>query len=205
MAFIAVPDVAQVEMVYNWNGQKVQNVLHYYFPTGYNAALLNNLAVAVKDKWIAQLKAEMATQISLIEVKAIDLSDINGPTATISSGLPSAGTKAGTTMPNNVTCVITKRTALRGRSFRGRIYMPGLIFQQTNLNDLAAGVGATLVTKWSTFMTVTDALANDHVLGVISRYTNNAPRATGIFTLVTHMTTGGVLDSLRRRLPGRGQ
>ena len=39
---------------------------------------------------------------------------------------------------------------------------------------------------------------------VVSRYENNAPRAEGIATLVDRLSSDGVIDSQRRRLPGRG-
>lgn len=204
MEYIPVPNVAQVELVYNWKGQVCQTVLHYTTGATYTQALLNTLALEVITVWKAQMPVVMPTDLSLIQVRAIDLSSQSGPVVNQATGLPAAGTMAGTSLPNNCACVFTKRTALRGRSFRGRIYHPGLTTGQVTGNALTVGALGGILLKYNNFLDITDQLANHHLLGVISRYENKLPRDTGIFTQVLNFTSDGVVDSQRRRLPGRG-
>jgi hypothetical protein len=203
MPFIPVPDVAQVDFTYNWHGQICQNVLHYKLDGGFSAGNLISLANDAITEWGAGPKIQMTSNISLISVKCTDLSTENGPTYTTTAGLPLAGTLTAPSVPNNVAMVVTKRTAQRGRSFRGRLYHPAIASADVTANVISAGRVAAVVAAWTTMLQL-DLGATTVDMVVISRYTDNAPRVLGIWTLVDVLTADNTIDSMRSRLPGRG-
>jgi hypothetical protein len=205
MDYIEVPNTAQLELVYNWGGQQCQNVLHYLKATPWTAAQLEELAEEAADLWTVQFPGVMPTTLSLIEVVATDLSDQFGPSITHGTGLPVAGTNASPSLPNNVALVVTKRTASRGRSFRGRIYHPGLVESQVVGNTVNPSDVTAILGRWGWFQLINLPVAVDEgIMVVVSRHFEGQPRTTGVTTIVTSLTSDGTVDSQRRRLPGRG-
>jgi hypothetical protein len=114
------------------------------------------------------------------------------------------GTAGGNPQPNNVTFALARKSGLRGRSFNGRVYWPGISSGQISANNiLSAVVAAAMVAALQTLddgVTALDAIAvivswqHDHVTvteGVVSE-------------IVDWLFTDTTLDSRRRRLPGRG-
>lgn len=203
MPFIPVPQVAQVESIYSMNGQVVENVLHYQMPGPTDIIGLTALASAWLAEWNANMKAYIPTEVTLTNVRVTDLTTAVSPVVNFGTGLPTAGTQSGALLPNNVTCVFTKRTALRGRSQRGRIYWPGLGEPNVTNNAVSGALVSAIIAGLNNMRTVT-TVDGDYEMVVVSRYTGNVPRITGIFTPVTGFTSDGVVDSQRRRLPGRG-
>lgn len=205
MPFIPVPDVAQIELIMTWDTQRIENVLHYTKTGGYELDDLIVLAEAVITEWSAGPRGSMSSAVVLTEVRATDLSDVNGPAAVVTTGLPLAGLITSTpSLPNNVAIVMTKRTPQRGRSFRGRLYHPGLVEGEVTSNAVSAGRVTGLISSYNAMISVTDVELDVSTMVVVSRFTNNAPRITGIATPVLNFTTDGLVDSMRRRLPGRG-
>jgi hypothetical protein len=204
MPFIPVLGVVQAEMFFQWDSQLVENVLHFKpVVAGYNTAQLNDLAAALAAWWNTNMKASAYSTVSLTGVKITDLDDVTGQVVDLSSGIPIVGTSVSPSLPNNVTCVFTKRTALRGRSFRGRIYHIGLTEAAVTGNIVSAGSVTGFITSYNLLTTFT-AATKVWKLGVISRAFQGAPRVTGVFTECTQFTSDGIIDSQRRRLPGRG-
>lgn len=203
MAYIPVENVAQLEFVYNWAGQVCQNVLHYRIATGWDADKLQTLCTDAIAEWIAGPRLQVCTNLSLISVKATDLSTQIGPVHVSTVGLPSAGSLTPPSTTNNVALVVTKRTASRGRSFRGRIFHPGLANGDITNNIVLAARVSAVVAAWTT-MLVLNVGAESADMVVVSRFQSNQPLIIGVSTLVTNLTSDGVVDSQRNRLPGRG-
>jgi hypothetical protein len=204
MPFIPVLGIVQAELVYLWQGQFVQNVLHYDTPGATTITEMEELGDLLVDWFDVQLQPQVTSQLSLVEVKLTDLTSEFGPVVEWTTGLPIVGTNIGQTMPNNVAIVMTKRTVFRGKSFRGRIYHPGLVEAQVTNNQLVPATQTLLLTNYNALVELEGA-GGLYTLQVVSRYTNNAPREIGVATPVISITTDGFIDSQRRRLPGRGQ
>lgn len=205
MAYIPVPDVAQLELIMSWDTQRIENVLHYTKAGGYQLDDLGILAEALITAWGLGPRGSMSSAVTLLEVRATDLSAQNGPAVTITTGLPLAGLITSTpSLPNNVAIVMTKRTPLRGRSFRGRLYHPGLVEGEVVNNQVVSGRVTGLLNSYNSLIEITDIESDVNQMVVVSRYANNAPRVTGVATPVFNFTTDGMIDSMRRRLPGRG-
>jgi len=155
-------------------------------------------------KWNATMKAYMPSDLSLTGIKVVDLSAQNGWTLFYQTSLPIAGTSAGASLPNNCAVVLTKRTFARGRSYRGRIYQPGLTELHTTSNAVQATPLAAFIAFWDD-MRVYNTGTVEFVMVVASRYQEGNQLSVGEKTIVTGITSDGVVDSQRRRLPGRGR
>lgn len=204
MPFIPANDVLQVELFMSWDSQLIETVLHFKpVVAGFNLTQIGDLGDALVTWWNANLKASAPTTLSLTGVKLTDLTDATASVVDISSGLPIVGTSVSPSMPNNVACVFTKRTAKRGRAYRGRIYHPGLTEAAVVGNTVAAGSVSGFITIYNLLRSFT---ANTKVwnLVVVSRQFEGQPRLTAEVEKVTGFTSDGIIDSQRRRLPGRG-
>ena len=202
--FTTFPQVIQFEAVYNWDGQICQNVIHYRGSIGFTATNVVPLCAEFVSKWNATMKAYMPSVLSLTGIKVTDLSSQSGWTFFYQTGLPIVGTSAGASLPNNCAVVITKRTGKRGRSYRGRIYQPGLTELHTTGNVVQTTPLNAFIAFWED-MRFFDTGVVECYMQVISRFQDGVQLAVGEATDVTNLTSEGTVDSQRRRLPGRGK
>lgn len=204
MEYIPVPGVWQVELTYLFDNQRCQNVLHYAPSAVPNDAAVASFLAQFQTWWVNIVDSYISIAVTLVELKATDLETQNGRVIFNNTSLPLAGTAAGAALPNNCALVITKRTANRGRSFRGRIYVPGMTETFVTGNQVTGGTVTGLVNAFEDIRQLT-ANTIDWNMVVVSRYANKNPRVVGIATAVTGFTSDGLIDSQRRRLPGRGK
>lgn len=203
MDYIPVPNTCQLELIYNYAGERCETVLHYLKASPWDLADLTELCVAASALFVSKHLILAPTNFILSLVRATDLGSQTGPVVDHGTGLPLPGIIASPSLPNNCCMVITKRTAQRGRSFRGRIYHPYLVEPGVISNDVIPTTAAAYVTAWN-FFKVIPITADEAIMCVVSRFADKLPRATGLSTIVTNLTTDAVVDSQRRRLPGRG-
>jgi len=204
MAFIPVPNVAQVNIRFEIAGQQIENVLNF------NYALATDFSTAVPiiqdalEVWWATVRIQLSDQLVHIENYYVDLTSAIGPTATFGPFTPNDGDIAGDAVPNNAAFVVTHRTLARGRSFRGRTYMAGVAEGNVSLSRVGPTVVAAIVAAFNDLRTTLEADGISFV--VVSRYSGGAPRVTGISTpIIATISRDDVIDSQRRRLPGRGR
>jgi len=203
MAYIPVPNAVQVDLFQLWDNQQVENVLHFQPSIPLTPTLYSELAAHLVTWWNANLKVLMPTTLQLSQIKVTDLTTQFSPVLNYSTGLPIVGTTASASLPGNCALVITKRTALRGRSFRGRIYQPGMVEAVVTNSQVAAGTVTAFLNAYGLIRTFSTASATWD-MGVVSRVQGGVPLAVGEFHDITSFTSEGVIDSQRRRLPGRG-
>lgn len=203
MAFIPVPGAVSVEAIFSMAGQTVENIYHYQQPGTPGVADLVDLGEAFITEWTNHQRAYVPTEVSLINVRVTDLDTANSPVVNVGTGLPLAGTQSGALLPNNVTLTFTKRTQFRGRSYRGRIYFPGLGEPNVTNNTVSGALVTAIRTGLNSMIMITTTLGVWEMV-VVSRYTGGVPRINGIFSNVVAFTSDGTVDSMRRRLPGRG-
>ena len=207
MPFVPSPGVAQAEVIQLIDGQRCENVFHYKQAgaTDYNTAQLTALATALLAYFgNATIKGLYPTTWSVIECRCVDLSEEFGPAVTLTPGSAIVGTRAGAQLPNNCALVLTKRTDLRGRSFRGRMYFGPLTEADVTGNVVAGATVTSIVSNMQGLKDLTDAGSVHHFMQVLSMRGSGLPRPAGLATQVNNLTSDGVLDSQRRRLPGRG-
>lgn len=202
--FIPSPQVCKVEMCYTWNDQKVENVWHMKHGAGDpDEATMELLAENLKGWFNASMKGNTHTSCSLRLIRITLLTTSTSPGIEYSSGLPIAGTfNTSASSPNNVTLAVKWITGLRGRSYRGRTYIPGLAQAFTVGNQISAG----MLTAYNTaYQALLSGLLAGWTFGVNSQYASKLPRGTAVFTPITGFTIETNVDSMRRRLTGRGQ
>lgn len=207
MAFIPTAGVAQVDLIQMIDNQRCENVLHYKQAgaTDYNTDKLIDLGTALIAYFnLTSVKGLYPSTWSLIEVRCTDMSEQFGPAVSVAAGLPIVGTRAGAQLPNNCALVLTKRSTIRGRNFRGRMYFAPLVEADVTGNVVSSAVVTSILGNLAGLLDITDADTVHHFLNVVSTRFNNQDRVAGIATQVFSLTSDGVVDSQRRRLPGRG-
>jgi len=205
MAFIPVANTAQLDIIYTCDSQRVENTLYARFSTAPDATQIADLAAAVKAAWIDNIMPLLSSTVSLIAVEASDLTSASGPQTIDTGGLPEAGGVTSRAMPSNVALCVSFRTGLRGRSFRGRNYLPGMSSDAVSegVNEVNAAYQTSIRNAYLAVQLTIEGVGAEWV--VVSRYADGSPRTAGVATPITNVVfTDNVVDSQRRRLPGRG-
>lgn len=168
---------------------------------------LSEINDALITAWIARLRAFCPPTVVLTGVRSTAQDNANAPSVSTFATTNNSGLRSGTALPLNSACVIKHITAQRGRSFRGRTYWYGLTTNDLSNAELwGATQVASLVTAWNNFIAdiLVDVTSQTYTNVIVSKYTNNAPRASGLATQVTGHSADTAIDSMRTRLEGRG-
>jgi hypothetical protein len=203
MEFVPFPNIVQAELITTYMGSMANTVLHYAAATPWSTDEAAELGAQMVAKWNTALKPLMSSQVILVNIKFTDLSDQFSWAINYATGLPIQGTKSGTALPSNVAIVLTKRTLLRGRAHRGRIYHYGLVSTDVSNNSMITTSLTAILAAWNQFKFFT-LTTGDVNMVVASRFLDKVQRPQGVGTLVDSLTSDGLLDSQRRRLSGRG-
>jgi hypothetical protein len=200
MGFVPVPNGVRVSIEFILDGLTVVITLSFLGQQPADAAKLVQLAQAVEG-WIAtDLSSLLSEDISATTVKAQALDSESAPSIVWPISPPIAGEDPAEPLPANVALVTTFQTSKRGRSYRGRVYTPGLPSNALTNAYVFNGAGAAALSAvYAALSTVEAATEMTHV--VISRRADGAPRTTGVATPITAYRTGVVPDTQRRRLP----
>lgn len=197
------PLVAKVIMTFASDTRIFQNVFHVSNVTAWTAINLAQLATDFISWWNGFYKTRMSSDIALtlVQTRRLDPSLPLGVDQPVIP--PSPGGAANVSVPSNATSTISWRTGLAGRRFRGRTYVPGITVPDVNAND-----------------SITSALVNQLLSAGVALITSSlsagkltvfhAPDTVptpfdNTFTDVTTAVIENLLDSQKRRLPGRGR
>lgn len=203
MAFISAINTVKVVLEQLFGTSELANIVYFLKSGGWSEAEMTALLDDVETWWITYMQPYLGNALSLTGLTATDMSSATGPVVT--KAVSPAEVGAGTSDPQaaNVTAVITFRTAGRGRSSRGRNYIPGLTQDvMDSVTDVLAGWCGYMIDAYEAFSDVEVANTCTHV--VASFYHEKAPRATALLQPVTGYTMDTAVDSQRRRLRGRG-
>ena len=203
MEFVPIPNCIKLDLVQTLNGQVVTNTLHFGKDTAFSLEDITNTVMAVESWWDTELSAALSNDLSLIMIRATDQSSQTGLGMEVAIGGPKTGKVVSPSVPNNVCIAVKLVTSIRGRSHRGRFYVPGLVKAQVTGNDLLGTTVSELKEYFENL--ITTQITGGAKLVIASRFTNKAPRVTGTYTDVTGAFVESTVDSQRRRLPGRGQ
>jgi hypothetical protein len=189
-----------------YDGQKCANVLHYKNSDGSNSLSPIAIADRIAATWIANIKSYVSTTLSLVQVDVIDLGPDSESGAISTAGLPSVGGNVAPPLPNHVSVVMSLRTAIRGRSFRGRMYTLGWTEDYVKGNVVEPTLQASILPKYESLRILEGATGEpNYQMHVLSYFKDKAVRLSPVATPVTAITSDWVVDSQRRRLPGRGR
>jgi len=165
-----VNGAATVRLIWNLGGAEGAINVYGAVVTGaltFNQALADALGSAIKSAFTSQLAPHISGGVSLAKVGVRDLRTDN-QAEFIDTGAAVVGTGTGDLLPGQVALCVTLRTALAGKSFRGRSYLPGFVEAD---NQASGTTGATANAAGVAFVQAIDnALkANGLALGVLSR------------------------------------
>lgn len=202
MAFIPVPRGIGLCFHFVAAGQNWQFCITVQKDSGaIDSAALQAVAEAGEDVWTADLKPLMGTDSTLQRIVATDLSTEGGAQYIIP--LVNNGTAATGVLPMNVALVVSHRTALRGRSYRGRSYWGGVpAGKQDSPTDVDTAYASDLADAFTTLNIALDTLGYKQV--VASKQHNKVTTSPAAVHEVIANTVDAHFDESGRRLFGRG-
>jgi hypothetical protein len=205
MPFVPGENVALVELRMGYDGQDVENTLYIENASAWDTAGLTGLCSIMRDWWDEQYSPLVHATVGLREVVATDLTSATSGQVTVNGGGLIGGVTGTEAMPSNVSLAVAFHTGSRGRSFRGRNYIVGIPANEVNgINDVFESYAASWIAAYTTLITA--ALSPGMTWVVFSRIENGVERSAGLATPVASVAVANlVLDSQRRRLPGRGR
>lgn len=203
MPFQPVPDVALITIEGRVDGQLTINDLYFAVSgSGIDPVNLATITNAVGD-WAANtLLPLLSNQWTLVRARGVDLTVETGPAYERAYGLP--GEVSGEAVPNNVAACVSFRTASRGRSFRGRNYVPGIPNAEVTLNTISNTLINNLVDGYQQLAGAGTFQAGWEWV-VVSRKTGGNVRPEGIPSpIITVVMTTPYVRSMRSREVGHG-
>jgi len=204
MAFVPAPNIVQIEVRATKQGEQIENRMYFncfHEPTTTDLAQLAAATFTVlRSHWLPL----MPTDVILREVFLKSLHDENAVEIAVGALVTDVGSFTGTPAANQNTVCISLRSGNSGRSARGRLYWLGLAEEQYTINTM-------LTTARDDIIAAVEEMRSFHLSfgyqwSIVSYITGGAPRVGGpvYFNVTNVLVTDDVLDSQRRRMPGRG-
>jgi hypothetical protein len=204
MDFIPVPSTYQCNIHMVVDGQRIENTLYFRHAGAVSVTQMQQLGLDLIAWWTDEMAPNLSVAVVLNEVAVIDISDVAGPSIAVVATTGTAGTQSDETLPNNVSLCVSFRTAGRGRSARGRNYLPPPFATQVVTNTFTVGYVAAMHAAYNV-IGFGGSFTDDMIWVVVSRFHNKLPRVTGITqNVLSVVIVDAIVDSQRRRLPTRG-
>jgi len=161
---VPLPTIADTfRVTLNWDAggsQSFHNVLHFFNATGNETDVYNDMNAHVTTGMWGLINGGF-------KVTSVDVIDLGHAFTSVhfATGSPAkwSGQAGGQVIPQGA-AVITERTNLRGRSHRGRIYLPAIDESVQNDGVLDAATVASSQTAWNTFLTAMGATNSQPVV-----------------------------------------
>lgn len=177
------------------------NVLHYAWPPAgvVNAATAGEMALAISTSLTnSGLKAELASPISLDRVGLRDRRAANQPL--IESPAPNAGTAVGDELPPDTSLVVTLRTPLAGRGFRGRVFLCGFAETANGPGGIATPAAVTAAQAFIAGIMSIPVTGGTADLAVAHQFSQGVPLEPGTLQVVSQaVVRDNVWDRQKRR------
>lgn len=193
------PTVARVTYQMHRGTRVVENTFHLYRSAGWTITNLIAALDAAYTLWDTYAKPAISNSIALYNIHGVVYDPLGSPwvadrpvTPEDVGGVASAGS------PGNVSVTVSERADLAGRAYRGRLYWPAIALNQINTDDTITTTMMTALAQFALNMLVT--FGSPTGLGTLVIF----HRDDNLFSTVLSMVIEKILDSQRRRLPGRG-
>jgi len=200
MAFQSAPSIAQLAIQITLEGKLCENVLNYRFDGTYGQADVTALASYGNDQASFFYPPLLAASATYIQCVAKGLQDLNDYTST--NGVSTVeGDIATPQAPNHDALCVTLRSAVSGRSARGRFYtMATALANYDDPNTVSATYATAVAAMLEAFRTGANSLGWTMV--VLSRRSAGAARAVGIgFPVTLCEVRNRRVDTQRNRMP----
>jgi hypothetical protein len=194
---VAINDVYQVTIVGSLDGQRIENVLHYYCTAegaGNGAsALATNLDVSLG----LSLRAFACVQYQYLYMQAQKIWPLPVLVPAVADTNAGGGAITGAALPTECAVTITKQSAYAGRGGRGRIYVAGIAESDVAASQLLNAARLRLQT-FADFLPTTAGVAGWQFTPVIYH------RITHLYTQIIQARANVIIRSQRRRQLGKG-
>jgi hypothetical protein len=177
------------------------NVMHFH--TSQTGTAAGNLYTAINANVTSAMWGSLTTGTFVTTVNIIQLDGVS-PTFTYSTGSPTKwqGTSGGTATPQ-VSTLLKLGTGHRGRSYRGRIYLPNTASSAFSIGVVSGPLVTSIGAAWNTFINaLAVATPTPYTLQVVS-YQRPPAHGAPFTTDVTTLTCESYTATQRRRQPGR--
>lgn len=203
MPFVPAPNIAMVEIRATSDSQKIENRIMVDFLASPSESDLIGLTDLVYTWCDDEYTHQLPDTLSINSVVVTDLSSDSAPQIT-STGPALPGLVGGGSLPLNATLCYKLQTNSRGRSARGRFFVLSLPATQVSQNTVGATYAGNMQTALFNLLTAISAAG--WLWTIVSYRHDNAPRPGGpvYFPVTDVVLTDRTVDSMRRRLPGRG-
>lgn len=193
------PQVARVTYQMHRGTRVFENTFHLARTGGWTLAQLATAVDAAFTLWNTYAKPAMPSGVALYNVHGVVYDPTGSPWVydhPVSPEVP--GTIAGNMAPGNASITVSERANLAGRKYRGRLYWPALPAGNVNQDDTVNGAMISLLATFALqFIT---AFANSAGTGQLAIF----HRSSNTWSAVASIVLESFVDSMRRRLPGRG-
>jgi hypothetical protein len=201
MAFIPVPNTVACRLFHEFLGQPITNTLYVNYNSQPDFTDLTTLASLLATQWAQKIMPQLSNQVQFRSISLRDLTTASGAVYDYSGPpLPIFGGVAGPPLPSSVAIVLSLRTGLAGRSFRGRLFLGGFSETQSDGNYMFGNLPNVLR---DALVDIVDAITSlDRRVVVVSRFSGGQPRTTAVVTPVTAILARTVrVATQRKRLP----
>ena len=200
--FIPAAEVAKAELRFTMLGEQTSSVFYFSKDGGFSLTDLATLGASLASWWNTDGNDLFHAGTTLREVVCTDVSVEDG--AQVSTSVNTPGTRSGNAMPNNVCLCVSFRTGFTGRSNRGRVYHSGLVEGDVTDNNVITATATLLRDEYEDLFQL--MLVEAEAQHVIVSYCNDGAWRTDarVTPVTSYIIVDTVVDSQRRRLPGRG-
>jgi hypothetical protein len=205
MPFVPSPNTIELELRYILFDQHIENRIMVDNGAAVTAADLEAVAIAGWNWAESTLFGNLSENLHLNETVATDLSASDGGQFIYAPDTTTVGGASGTMLPNEVALCVTLTTPARGRSARGRMFIPAIptTFMR-DANNVTDAFASSIVTDVQDLINVLTTGTRRPV--VVSYRHDNAPRPGGPvkYPITGCKLTDTLVDSQKRRKPGVG-
>jgi hypothetical protein len=202
--FIPVPNVFKVQLVYTLYSQRIENVFNVRSGGGLAVADADRIQTVFSTWWNTNARPQVSISTSLVLMVFDALDAAASLHKEYTTGWTAVGSNGSAALPGGSTTSIKLATGTRGRSYRGRIYWPGLPAANVTAGLISTAYRDALATAVNALRTSLAADVASDKLVVVSYCANGVWRTTGVATEITSASGHTLVDSQRRRLIGRG-
>lgn len=202
LPYQAVPQVAQFQMIFTIDAQRVQNDLYFHKDGDWAASDLGAANDAILTYFNATGKNVINVSANLVEITATCLTSLDSPR--IAGMLPEAiaGTHVGDYLPLNATIACKLATTNRGRGRNGRVFFPVLSEAQVTGDQVVEVTAGEIVAYYMAIQAAVVGSGDGITPVVVHRYRDKARLMPAEWSAIVEVLLSDTyIDSQRNRLP----
>lgn len=159
MVFVPFVGVCRAVIGQTLLGEEISNTM-WFKKDGYTFTDQQILAGVLWTAWASEVMPLMSSALALLRVQVYDMTSESAPVA-IQTSTPVLGTSTADPVPPHTAMVVTLRTAGRGRSARGRLFISGFSEASIDGGEFPQAVRDTVV----------EAIENVHAAAAVEGWT----------------------------------